>query len=353
MSRLQTLLRNPRDPSWYLLGETAHNHAGDLDYASRAVDDLCAMDGVHGIKIHMNLVLSSYGSVHFNEVEVYEKFIWTEAEHGMLFDKVKTAGKDLVVLANDMESLNYLIGRGDVDGIELHAVSMYDVPMLERLRDFDGVVVLGVGGTELDEIQRALDKLNAVSQHDVLLMYGFQNFPSRPEDVNLKRMTKVRDLFGLEVGYADHTSWDHPENAFISTIGYGMGCRVLEKHYSPTAGEERIDYQSSASKDVFDKIIERMELIRLVHGNGALSWSDAEKSYGRYGTMKKAMVAARDLPAGHVLTPADFLFKRTSRHVSLRQSDYDLMLGRTLAKAVTADHMITWAHIDGVDGQEG
>ena len=191
----------------------------------------------------MNVNLSSYASKDFSEGDVYDKFIWSKDQYGIVIDMIKEGGKDVVVLANDIESLDYLIARGDIDAIELHQVSLYDVCMLNRLKDYSGVVVLGVGGTEIDEIARAIELINIKKEKDVLLIYGFQSFPSQPEDINLNKMNKIKRLFGCEVGYADHTSHDHPYNAFVSTLGYAMGNRVVEKHYTPDPGVKRIDYE--------------------------------------------------------------------------------------------------------------
>ena len=341
-SKLSKLINNKSNNDYYVIAETAHNHGGDPEYLYRTINELIEI-GVDAIKIHMNLNLSSYASKDFKEGDVYDKFIWDEKQYSRAIDQIKRSNKEVVVLANDVESLDYLMSRDDIDAIELHQVSLYDVHMINKLINYSGVVVLGIGGTELDEISRAIDLLNSKQEKDIVLIYGFQTFPSNPCDVNLEKMNKIKDLFGYETGYADHTSYDHPHNAFISSLGYATGSRVIEKHYTPEHGEKRIDYESAVGEQIFMQLIEYLNIIRDIKSNGSLQMSRDEESYGQYGVMKKAIVASRDLASGTKLKEQDILFKRTSIKSIGRQSDYNHMIGKIITKDVCEDDMIDFS----------
>ena len=345
MINLKALLENPELPDWYLIGETAHNHAGDFDYALRAVKELGQMQ-VHAIKIHLNINLSSYASKDFKEKEVYDLFIWPAAKYGKLIDEIHAAGKEAVCLANDIESVEYLIQRNDVEVIELHAVSLYDVPLLERLADYNGVLMLGVGGSSDEEMKRAIARLEKKTKKTILLMYGFQQFPTDPATVHLTKALDAQKRLGREIGYADHTWHADSKNAFLSVISYAMGLRVLEKHHTPDPGLERIDYQSSVGKETFDEIVTSLNLIKALKGNAKAPMSDAEKSYGQYGVMKKAIVATRDLKKGQTIKAEDLCFKRTSIPTSDNQLMYDELLGKRLKQNVLADDMINLSMIE-------
>jgi N-acetylneuraminate synthase/sialic acid synthase len=59
--------------------------------------------------------------------------------------------------------------------------------------------------------------------------------------------------------------------------------------------------------------------------------------------MGKTLVAARDLPAGHLLTAADIAVK--SPGGGLPPSELDRLLGRRLSQALRADDMIRYEHL--------
>lgn len=124
-------------------------------------------------------------------------------------------------------------------------------------------------------------------------------------------MIKIRDLFNLPVGYANHTAFDDPNNSLISILGAAMGFNILEKHYSPDFGIERIDYHAAIGKDKMKEIIKLMELVLNIYGSGSIDMSDSEKKYGNIGPMKKAIVAKKDISKGMKLSFDNLWFKRT------------------------------------------
>lgn len=342
----KTSLADPGSSVPYLIGELAYNHEGDFAFAKKMIGDLGTVEGISAVKFHMLLDIDSYISPSHPDYSNRQKWIWTEDQYLGCLDLILACGKEAIVLADDARSIELCVRDGRVAGIELHSVCLNDRELLEALSRFDGAVMLGIGGTELSEIEAAVEYLQQRGIDRPILMHGVQNYPTELETVQLQRMAEFGNYFHLEVGYADHTAWDHPDNAWISTLAYTRGFRILEKHYSPVPGTRRIDYEAAIGLDQFRDLVRRLEIIRQTLGNGCWELSGAERRYGAVGLMKKTVVAKRDLPAGQILTDECLAMKRVGQPADIRQSEFAVVLGKKLTRPVLKNEPIIYRCIE-------
>ena len=256
-------------------------------------------------------------------------------------------GLDSIVLCNDTQSVDFVLEHSgnSIKAIELHATGLNDYLLLQKAAKFNGTVILGVGGSSLDEISYAIDVLNDFGQKDLFLMYGFQNYPTRYEDINLKKMIKLKELFGLPIGYADHTDPLNEHNEIISTLGISMGINVCEKHFTHKFGENRIDSQAAVSIDQLKKIRGLMDVIKTSVGDGSLKMSDAELSYGNTGPMKKAIVAEVNIKKGETITLDKIGFKRTNESTYMLQYFLPKLIGLKANKNISVDEFIDFSNV--------
>ncbi|AEG18375.1 N-acetylneuraminic acid synthase domain protein [Methanobacterium paludis] len=329
----------------YIIGETAYNHEGDLEYLYKMVDDISEL-GLNAVKFHILLNPQSY--IHKKHVLLNElkKWIFNKDQWFELINYSKEKKLDVVMLCDDVESVNYIIKNDlNVDFIELHASSLNDYFLLDSLSNWPKEIILGIGGSKLDEILYAVNFLRNNGKEKIILMYGFQNYPTNYSDINLSKMIRIKDLFDLPVGYADHTAFDDPNNEFVSVMPASMGFNILEKHYTPDFGKERIDYHAAVGKNQFLRIKKLIELALCVYGTGELELSDPEKKYGNVGPMKKAIVAKKFIKEGENLSLDNLWFKRTIEESPIEQNEFLKLLGLKAIKDIKEDELITFDKI--------
>ena len=164
---------------------------------------------------------------HLNPYQ-FPKNNWSE-----IFKIVTELKKEIILLANDIESLewtNSIQDRYSISAVELHSTGLNDIFLLQECLKFKKTVILAVGGSSFDEILYAVDFLKRNGKEDILLMHGFQNYPTHYSDINFKRMDALNQAFSLPIGYADHTDPGDNKNALISALPQFSGYNVLEKH---------------------------------------------------------------------------------------------------------------------------
>ena len=230
--------------------------------------------------------------------------------------------------------------------IEIHSVCL-NVPRLQRavIENIDkkAKIVIGIGGCSLDEVKKAVQFFH---EREIVLMFGFQNYPTKYEDVNLGKIRKIQSLYpGKKFGYADHTAWDEDNNELITLLVSANGMDFIEKHVTTEYGKERCDYSAAISIEQLNVLYKKIKLLEKLYGNGSMLLNKAEKDYSTYGPMKMAAIAKHDLIKGSKLTMGDVHFCRTSQSTCISQIDLLQVIGNKLVEDVKINQVIDWNHI--------
>ncbi|WP_299259069.1 N-acetylneuraminate synthase family protein [uncultured Aquimarina sp.] len=331
----------------YLIGETAFHHEGDIPFLKTLVDH-GKNTKIDAIKFHLLLDLDEYFVKKHEAYDILKNWLLTKEQWLDVLSYTNQKGLDTILLCNDPDSVDFAIENSDknIIAIELHATGLNDYFLLEKASKFKGTVILGVGGSSIDEIYYAITTLNNLGQEDIFLMYGFQNYPTRYEEINLNKMLKLKDLFDLPVGYADHTDPSNPLNEYVSTLGMPLGINVCEKHFTHAFGEKRIDAQAAVTLEQLANIREMMDVANISLGDGTLAMSDAELSYGNTGPMKKAIVAKTKIKKGEVISLENVSFKRTNESTYMLQSFFPRLIGLTVNKDIEMDDFIDFSNVE-------
>lgn len=329
----------------YIIGETAFHHEGDVAFLKTLIREAknCQVDA---IKFHLLLDLDDYMIHNHEAIDVLRPWCLNEAQWDEILGAAQ--GLDVILLCNDVKSAEYALSKGkQVKAIEIHATGINDIFLLETASKFEQTVILGTGGSTLDEIQFAIDVLAKNGKQDIFLMHGFQSYPTDFKDIKLERMNKLQMLFGLPVGYADHTDPQDKNNELISCLGLANGHNVIEKHFTPLFGEKRIDAQSAVSLEQLRRIKELAQITWESIGKGiSLELSEAELKYGNTGPMKKAIVAREQILENETITLEKIAFKRTNKSSSIKQIELSKVLNNKANRVIEKDEIIDLSNVD-------
>lgn len=330
----------------YIIGETAYHHEGDFNYLGKMLNDIAEIE-LNAVKYHLLLKAESYLQKNHPLLAATRKATFSPQQWDDILARSKQLGLDIIALCDDIESIQYIKQEHPyLSGIELHATSLNDYYMLNEAAGFPNRIILGVGGSTIDEIDYAVDLLRQRGKNDMLLMYGFQSYPTDYSNINLAKMLKLQAIFDVPVGYADHTGYDDENNVYISAMAAAMGINILEKHYTPDMGIARIDYHSAVGKKEMKKIKQLMEIYLSAYGNGRLSMSQEEIAYGSTGPMKKAIVARKKIMKGEQLSLQNLWFKRTEREAALKQKEFLTLIGLRAQRDIDEDEIIDYTKVE-------
>lgn len=338
---------NKNIASNYFIAETAFHHEGNVDFLNELVSHLLKLD-IQAVKFHLLFDVDDYMVANHSAIQVIRDLSIAEKNWSKIFQNVKDSKKEIVALTNDLASLKYINQiQNDypIQAVELHSTGLNDLFLLNEALLFKKTIMLGIGGSTFDEVQFAVDFLKSNGKEDILLMHGFQNYPTNYEDINFKRIKMMQQAFDLPVGYADHTDPNDQNNAMISVLPAMLGVKVFEKHVTHVFGEKRIDAQAAISLEVMKEVIKLGNEIHKTLGEKNISFSDAELNYGNTGPMKKALVARKNLVAGTIIQLDDLAYKRTDESSSLNQKDIMKIIGSEVTVDMLKDELISYKKI--------
>ena len=323
-----------------LIAETAWHHEGDYDFMQQLVTKICTDTSADIVKLHITLDLDEYMDSRHEAYATLSNWLFSEEQWGKLIALIRLHGKELMLLLNDSSAIRFA-AQFKPEIVELHSVCL-NVPNLQKALidhiDPKTKVAIGVGGCTLQEVDAAV---RAFSSRETILMFGFQNYPTKYEDVNLAKIRKIQALYNdKKFGYADHTGWDEPNNELITLLVTANGMNYVEKHVTTAYGSKRCDYSAAISIAMLNELATRLEVLNSLQGNGVLTLNDGEKTYSQYGPMKMAAVASRDLNKDEVLSEGMIRFCRTREKSDLSQVDIVESFGRKVRRNLSVEHIM-------------
>jgi sialic acid synthase SpsE len=329
-----------------LIAETAWHHEGDFSFMKDLVRKICTDSYVNIIKMHITLDLNEYICVDHDAYEALKSWVFNEEQWAELFGIVRSYGKDLMLLLNDTKAVRF-VAQFNPEIVEVHSVCL-NVPRLQKsiLKHIstNTKIVIGVGGCTLEEIGNAVE---VFEDREIVLMFGFQNYPTRYEDVNLRKLRKLQAIFSnKKFGYADHTAWDEDDNELVTLLVSANNMEYIEKHVTTQYGQQRCDYSAAISIDQINRLATKIKVLNNICGDGSLELNRAEQSYSVYGPMKMAAIAKYKLKKGDVLHMNKIHFCRTPQITSMSQIDLLKSIGKRLIKDVKAGQIIDWDQLN-------
>lgn len=341
-------IKNRSNIEPYVIGETAYTHEGDLKYMLKLIDMVADLK-LDAIKFHLMLNIDSYFDKNHPLKDSIQKYLFTRNDWRIILNYAIRKQLDIIALCDDVESIEFLLAEyKSITAIELHATSLNDVFMLDMVAQFDKEVLLGVGGSSKDELVYAINYLLESNKQEIIMMYGFQSYPTAVEDIDFNRMIEIREDFNLPVGYADHTSFDSTYNAVISVLPHGFGINILEKHIILKSGDTRLDYESALDADDMRMVVDNLNIVNKLMHKMKVSMSKSEQEYGLVGPMKKAILSSRDISMGEILVKEDFKYRRTEGISDLKQRDIDNLIGKRAVRDIPSDTMIDFNMIEDI-----
>lgn len=331
----------------YIVGETAFHHEGEMDFLEELIK-AAADIGVNAIKFHALFNIHDYFVKTHEAIPLLQKISLSEKQIEQAVNLARSLNLEVVLLCNDNNAIKWALQHQEkIAAIEIHSTGLNDIFLLNDAAKFSNVVILGVGGSSIDEVKFAIDFLNEHGKKNILLMHGFQSYPTNYEDIFLERIEKYKQLFNLPMGYADHTDPLDKNNEWLSVMGIAKGALVIEKHFTTRFGEKRIDAQSAISIEQLIRVKQNAQTLFSAMGlNQPLYFSSAELNYGQTGPNKKALVAKTTIAKGEEISLQNVAFKRTKDITGIMQKDALKLIGLKAKQAIEQDEIIDFSKVE-------
>jgi N-acetylneuraminate synthase/sialic acid synthase len=202
-------------------------------------------------------------------------------------------------------------------------------------------MILSTGGGPMEDVHRAYDAIMPINQQ-LCLLQCTAGYPAAFDELNLRVITSFRERFpDTIIGLSSHDN-----GIAMAVVGYMLGARVVEKHFTLNHTWKGTDHAFSLEPIGLKKMVRDLRRTKMAMGDGVKRVYETEVT--PIIKMGKKLVAARDLPAGHALRREDITLK--SPGDGLPPYELDKVIGRVTRGALNKDDDITFEVLNGSEG---
>ena len=303
-----------------IIAEAGVNHNGNLDLALKMVDE-AKRTGADIVKFQTAIpekVISKYADKaeyqkkttgnEESQLEMCKRIHLKLSDYDIIKKYCEEVGIEFLSTPFDLESIDYLEKLG-MRLWKIPSGEITNLPYLIKIAKTGRPVIMSTGMAELNEVEEAVNVLKENGAGEITLLHCTTEYPAPFEFANLRAMNTLREKFGTEVGYSDHTVGF--EAAVAAAV---LGASVIEKHFTLNHNMEGPDHKASLEPEEFEVMVNNIRLIEKALGDGVKQPAEAEKK--NIAIARKSIVAAKDIKKGEIFTEDNITVKRPGSGIS-------------------------------------
>jgi len=326
----------------FIIAELSANHAGSLQIAKDTIY-AAKVAGADAVKFQTytpewmtidckkeDFIIK--GGTLWDGKNLFELYKWamTPLEwHEELFDYAKSL---------DLEVFSSPFSKEAVDFLEKFNPAAYKIASFE-ITDYELVdyaaskgkpMIISTGVATLQEIQDVVEickKRNV----DLALLKCTSAYPAPRSEVNLKTIPAIKEIFGVEVGFSDHTLGISAPVAAVA-----MGARIVEKHFILDKSLNSPDKDFSLTPDEFKEMVKALRQTEEMIGEVSF-----KPKSGRQFT--RSLYVVKDIKKGETFTEENV--KSIRPGYGLHPKHLPQILGKKACKNLQKGDRLRWEDI--------
>jgi N-acetylneuraminate synthase len=352
----------------YIIAEAGVNHNGSLERAMQLIDAAAEAraDAVKFQSFKTEALVSRQAPKaeyqmrttdgRESQYDMLRKLELDQNAHEVLIRHCREKGIDFLSTPFDLASLEMLVKRFGLPRVKISSGDVNNGPLLLAAARSGVSVILSTGMCTMPDVEAALgvlafgylpgdrtpsllefqrtyrlSKVSALLKDKVVLLHATTEYPAPLADVHLRAMDTMRAVFGLAVGYSDHT-----EGITVPIAAAARGAVVVEKHFTLDRNLSGPDHQASLEPGELKEMVASIRKVETALGTERKVLSSTEEK--NRDAVRKSLVALRAISAGETLTEANLTVKRPGTGISpLLYWDW---LGRKAGRGYAPDEEI-------------
>lgn len=255
-----------------------------------------------------------------------------------LFPYTKRRGLLICAMCNDLPSVA-LASRLGTDTYVISPASLCEEELVKGTARKKKPIFLRIGGSFIQEVERVISWVNEADNEDIVLIHGFQSYPTKVEKMHLRFIQTLKETFSLPAGFADHTDGGSELALVVPLVALPSGANVIEKHLTHDRSLRGEDFESALDPEDFKRFVHNLREIEKAFGSPSVGPLSKEELNYRQVTWKRT-VANRDIRKGERITREMITFKRSDEGVSPDENRY--IIGMVAAKDMKKNEPVTW-----------
>lgn len=329
-----------------IIAEAGVNHNGDLGLAFKLID-VAAEAGVDYVKFQTfkseKLVSKNASKAEYqiqnssdkneSQLQMLKKLELSREHHYLLIEYCNKKGIKFFSTAFDLESLLFLAEIG-IDIVKIPSGEITNLPYLRLASTLFKKVIISTGMATLEEIKNALNVfLDAgINKSNITILHCNTEYPTPMQDVNLLAMLNLKNMFGVNIGYSDHT-----EGIEVPIAAVSLGAKIIEKHFTLDKNLEGPDHKASLEPEELIQMSKSIRNIEVaISGSGIKEPTKSEMK--NIIIARKSIVASKYIKKGDVFSVDNLAVKRPGNGISPMK--WDSVIGEIAKRDFNEDELI-------------
>ncbi len=331
-----------------IIGEVALTHDGSLGLAHAFVDAI-ADAGADAVKFQTHIASAEstpsepfrvkFSKQDKTRYDYWKRMEFTEDGWRGLADHARERGVVFLSSPFSIQAVD-LLERVGMPLWKIASGETSNAMLLDRILDTGKPVLLSTGMSTVDEIDQAVARVRA-RKVDVGVFQCTTAYPCPPEKIGLNMIPFYRERYGCWVGLSDHSATIYPGLA-----GAALGMDMLEVHVALSREMFGPDVIASVTTQELRQLVEGIRFIDRVRAHPLDKNASAQETAPLRRLFTRSLVASADLPAGTVIAREHVAIKKPG--TGLPPDRLEEILGRRLARPVTADQVLAAEDIEGL-----
>jgi N,N'-diacetyllegionaminate synthase len=325
----------------FVIAEAGVNHDGDVHVAGQLVD-AAADAGADAVKFQ-TFVPDALASATAPTAAYQQASDQGEDQRAMLHRLALPADawptlqrhaidRGIVFLSTPFDDASAdLLDAMDVPGFKVGSGELTNLPFLGRLARRGRPMIVSTGMATMAEVAAAVETIRATGLAELALLHCVSAYPAEPGDANLVAMRTMREAFGLQTGWSDHT-----HGIELPIAATALGASIIEKHLTLDRSRSGPDHAMSLEPSEFAAMVAAIRATAAAVGDGDKVPTAAEREIAA--VARRSLHWARDLAGGETIAEGDLLAQRPG--IGISPARMHELVGRRTTHAVTAGTMV-------------
>lgn len=338
-------LKIGREHRPFIIAEMSGNHNHSLERALKIVE-AAAETGVQALKLQtytadtmtLNINKGSFfiddpdnlwqgNSLYKLYQQAYTPWEW----HKPIFDRCRELGLIAFSSPFDFSAVDFLESL-DVPMYKVASFENTDLPLIKKIAATGKPMLISTGMASAAELDETVKTARAAGCRDIILLKCTSTYPAVPDNINLRTIPHMEELFNCQVGLSDHTM-----GVGVAVAGVALGATVIEKHFTLARSDGGVDSAFSMEPAEMKDLV--AETKKAWQALGHVSYGPTAKEEASL-KHRRSLYIGEDMKAGDRITGENLRIIRPGD--GLEPKYYDLLLGKKINRDVGKGTPVSW-----------
>ena len=182
----------------------------------------------------------------------------------------------------------------DMPAYKVASFEINDIPLIRKIAGFGKPVILATGIAYLEDMERALQVCKEEGNEQVVLLKCTSAYPSPYEEMNLKVIPNMAQVFDCITGLSDHSM-----GTAAAVASVALGAKMVEKHLTLSRADGGPDGAFSMEPDEFKKMVDEIRIVEKALGKVTYELSEKQKRSREDG---RSLFVVKNMKEGEIFT---------------------------------------------------